>query len=112
MINGFEYETGPLDDTELQMVAQFVKGFSGKIGADNAVTSDQIIFGMKARGYKITGARVRKIIHYIRIKGLVKNLVATSKGYYIETDPDKIKEYVNGLKQRAAAITAVANSYT
>lgn len=109
MINGFEQITSPLTEHELELVPLFVKGLSNKIGKENAVKSSHILSAMQQ--YRLTGARIRKIINYIRINGLVKNLIASSDGYYIETNPEKIKKYVKSLRQRASAINAVADSY-
>lgn len=112
MIEGFEYITADLTDSELKLVAKFVKGFQDKIGVFKAVKSQKIISGFKKEyNIDLSGARVRKIINYIRINGLVPNLVATSKGYYIEPSPTKRKAYVNSLHQRAHAILAVAKSF-
>lgn len=113
MINGFEEETGPLTPSEMMMVGWFATSFSYHIGENQAVTSSKIIraYNSNHKDNLMSGPRVRKIINYIRTCKLVKNLVATSKGYYIENDPDKLKEYVNSLRQRADAILEVANSY-
>lgn len=111
MITGFEEETGTLTNEEMSMAQLFVKGFSTKIGEANAVKSSEIIAKLKVKGFTLTGARLRKIVNFIRINGWIKNLVATSKGYYIEPDPEKVQEYKQSLKQRAAAIIAVADSY-
>ena len=111
MLNGFEEETGPMTTEEISLVPLFVKGFEKRIGAANAVTATQIGFKLRGLGYHVHGARVRKIVNHIRMKGIVKNLVATSVGYYIENDPEKIREYVNSLRARASAIMAVADTY-
>lgn len=111
MINGFEEETGPLSTEEISLVPRLIKGFSHRIGEKNAITSDQIIYKLKAEGHKMSGPRLRKIVNHIRTKKILVNLIATSKGYYIETDPDKIRDYIDSLKARANAIMAVANSY-
>jgi hypothetical protein len=112
MITGFEEETQPLTEEEHAIVRLFVNSFTRRApGEANAITSQEIIAKMELVGCRMTGARVRKIINYIRINKLVRNLVATSKGYYVESDPEKIREYVKGLKERAAAILAVAESF-
>ena len=110
MINGFE-ETKPLTTTEFSMLPLFVKGLSTKIGEANAITNDQMIKALAAKSFYLTPARVRKIINHIRVKKLLKNLVATSNGYYIENDTEKLNTYIESLRQRADAILAVANSY-
>jgi hypothetical protein len=109
MLPGFEDITADLTQEELDLVPVFVKGFSDKIGEAKAITAFEICKALRDR--KISGARVRKIVNYIRMNKLVHNLVASSKGYYIETDPAKLAEYRRSLKLRARAINAVADSY-
>lgn len=106
MLSGFEDITAELTPDELALVPLFVKGFGDKLGEDRAITAAQITSKMK-----VPGPRVRKIVNYIRLKGMVRNLVATSKGYFIETDPSKIARYKQSLKARAQAINAVADSF-
>lgn len=110
MINEFE-ETNPLTSVEVSMIPLFVKGLSNKIGEGRAITNAEMVTALKSHGLEIYPARVRKIINHIRTQKLVKNLIATSKGYYIEVDQNKIKNYVESLRQRASAILEVANSY-
>ena len=88
-------------------------GLRTKVGQDKAVTSAEIIRVLKAEPYnfKINGARVRKVINYIRLNGIVRNLVATSKGYYIEQDPKAVELYKQSLRERIGAIEAVLNSF-
>jgi hypothetical protein len=111
MINGFENETGDLNEFELGLVPGFVKGFNTKQGKNNAITSKEIIRKYSDHGIKLTGARIRKIVNHIRTNGLVKNLIASSAGYYISNDPDELEAYKQSLIQRANAILAIANSY-
>lgn len=111
MIPGFEDITAKLSEEELSHIPLMVEAFKKKIGEGSAVTADTITRNYKRMGVKMEGPRVRKIVNYIRMKGLLPNLVATSKGYYIEPDPVKLKKYVMGLKMRAKAINAVADSY-
>lgn len=108
MIEGFEEQTKPLSDYEKKMVPGFVTAFSTRIGKENAISSEQIISGVKKTwGIDINGARVRKIVNHIRINGLVKRLVASSKGYYIENDDKELIKYLHSLAQRKSAIEGV-----
>lgn len=123
MLHGFEDITAELTPDELALVPLFVKGFGDKLGEENAVTSKQIIRSLEKRRINaiqsgedampvtVTGPRIRKIVNHIRMHGLVRNLVATSRGYFIETDPSKIAKYKQSLKARAKAINAVADSF-
>lgn len=40
----------------------------------------------------------------------MKCLVATSKGYYVASSPDELSEYIDSLKGREQAISAVRAS--
>ncbi|MBV5348868.1 hypothetical protein JZU61_04330 [bacterium] len=108
MIKNFEVETAPLTEYEEKtLLPVFVRGLAKKVGKDNAVTNKHIVKTMKAAMYKITDARVRKIINHIRIKGIVLGLIATSDGYYVATSEEELAEYEESLKGREDAIRAV-----
>lgn len=108
MLPGFENITADLTEYELGLVPVFVKGFSCKIGAENAVTSSQILERLGSR-YKLSGARVRKIVNHIRNKGLVPGLVASSSGYYVTNDPEELKRYIDSLDGRESEIRRIKN---
>lgn len=107
MIEGFDQETHELTQDEKLLVPKFIKSFSSHVGRENAVTSGKIISGFARKGILITGARVRKIINYIRRHDLVIGLVANSDGYYITRDPAEMWRYVQSLEQRIAAINQI-----
>ena len=112
MINGFEEYTNDLNVPEVKAMVIIAETISKKIGIENAVTNNEIIKGLKNnRDISLTPARVRKIINHIRLKKIVKRLVASKKGYYIENDNSKLAEYVEGLMHRSNSIKAVAESY-
>jgi len=111
MIEGFEDQTQPLNDYEKNLLLPvIIKGLNKKIGEENSITSKEIIRKLTNLGYKISGARLRKIINHIRINDLLICLMASSKGYWIETDTQKVMDYIISLEQRADSIQNVANS--
>ena len=93
-----------LTEEEQRHVPVFVKSFKQRVGRDKIISNSQIQKHFRNLGVKMPGARVRKIINYIRIKGLVKGLIATSKGYYVSNDPGELKKYIHSLHQRESAI--------
>lgn len=111
MIEGFDLHTAPLSDYEKQMAIVIANGLKNKVGKEMAVTSSHIIDKMKGAGWEISGSRLRKIINYIRINGMVRNLVSNSKGYYRTLKQKEVDKYVISLHQRAEAIRAVADSF-
>jgi len=100
MIQGFNEQTNPLNEEEIKLLPGFIKGLTTKIGKENSITNKEIRAKYKSIGINIPDARVRKIINHIRIKGYVKNLCATSNGYYVAKTKKEIEDYLKGLKER------------
>lgn len=101
MIIGFEDLTYDLTEIEQQVLLPIIiRGLLKKNGKEHAVTNKSIVAGMEKRGYKITDIRVRKIINYIRVKNLIPGLLASSKGYYVSTDPQEVAKYIQSLRER------------
>ena len=112
MLTGFEIETAPLTKQEEGVLMPLlVKGLITKIGKDNAITNKEIRTRLKERGVVISDARIRKIINFIRVNQLIKNLISTSKGYYIATTKEEVAEYIKSLEQREAAIRQLRKSF-
>ncbi len=110
MIKNFEKETHPLTDYELGILLPvLVRGLITKKGHDRAVTNGYIVATLKSE-YKITEARVRKIINHIRTHDLVPGLIATSEGYFIAETEAELVEYEESLKGREDAIREVRQS--
>lgn len=111
MIKGFEQYTQPLDDYERDVILPLlVRGLKTKIGKQQAIKNEAMISALKTRGLKkINPARIRKIINHIRVNGLIRNLVASSNGYYIELDLEERKKYAESIRQRAESMLAILN---
>ncbi len=110
MINNFEQQTEDLNEYEKDVLLPFfIKGLEKRIGEEKSITALEMERGLKKYGHKVSGARIRKIINYIRRKGLVSCLIASSKGYYIETDTNKLEDYIDSLIQRSEAIKHIAD---
>lgn len=111
MILGFEEETFELTDYETNVLTPvFVEILENRKGKKHSITSTRIIEIFKARDIKIDQARIRKIIHHIRVKALVKNLMATSKGYYIAENEAEMRIYIESLRQREDSIREIRKS--
>lgn len=74
-------------------------------------TKNQIVSGpeisasiYKHHGIKISGSLLRSMLHYIRVNGLVKCLVATTKGYYVTTNTLEMRVYLKSLTKRIKLI--------
>lgn len=112
MINGFEEQTHELTDDEKNKIIPILeRGFKRLVGKDDAMTSKDICDMIEnIHGIKVTGPRLRKMVNYIRIHDRVPLLMATSKGYYVATDQQEVIDYIKSLRDRANAITAVADA--
>lgn len=83
MINGFAQQTEPLNEYERDTLLPVIcRGLANKVGEAKAITNTAITSAMKGAGYQLTEARLRKIINHIRVHGMIRWLIATSKGYH------------------------------
>lgn len=108
MINGFEEYTEHLNEYERDtLLPLIIRGLQTKIGSKNAITNKKMIKALTSIGYDgLSEPRIRKIINYIRIQGLIINLVASSKGYYVENNIEERRRYVEGVQARAKSMLA------
>lgn len=107
-MKNFEEITRPLSDVERRAVPIIVERFRKRPGKTNVVTSKTMIDGLKEHfGIELNDSRIRKIIQYIRLNGLLIGLVATSSGYFLTQNPKDLEEWIESLKQREEAIRAI-----
>lgn len=113
MITNFEVITCELSETEKMLLAPLIAGLKRRTKS-NPITADEIIPNMnrylieKKADFKLTGARLRKIVNYIRVNHLLP-LMATSEGYYTAESVDEIKGQIKSLEERASAIQKAAD---
>lgn len=111
MLKGFEDFTAELSDYEREtLLPLFIQSFTPRVGRSKAVTNKEIVAALKKKGYKISDARVRKIINHIRTHDLVKGLIATSDGYYVSHDITEVADYCDSLAGRENEIHRVRES--
>lgn len=104
----FEPETSKLSEYEMdELMPVIVKCLQNKVGKENAVSNRFMVEKMQEHGYDISEVRVRKIINYIRIHGLIEHLMASNKGYYITEDKNEMSNYIQSLIGREEAIHEV-----
>ena len=111
MIKGFDDETSPLTDYELEKLVPVVAfGLKFHRGKKNAVTSTHICRALTGKGYKINGARLRKVVDHIRLNDIVSNVIASSKGYWVSDSRAEVMAHIDSLDSRARAILAVGDA--
>ena len=105
MIIGFEEETAPFNEDEKALVRVVIKGLANHVGEEEAIKGRAICLAVSQKYTKLTEARLRKIINFIRAKKILP-VIATSRGYYISHDKDVIKREIESLRGRQAGIQA------
>lgn len=105
MLNGFNDQTAPLTGKELEAIPTITNALSNAKGKANAIYNQRL---QRLTGFN--SARIRKCINYIRTRGLVECLIATSKGYYIADTEKELLEYEDSLLCRATSILDVKYS--
>lgn len=95
--------TYSLTDYDLNVLLPLlIKGLEQKKEKTNAVTANQIVWGLQRNGLKITKRHVFRLIGYIRMNDLVVGLMASSVGYYITNNEQELIKYEKRLMSREA----------
>lgn len=109
-IRNFEKETAVLTEHEKEKILpDLIQMIKRRTGQGRAITSTDIILEWKGQA-NIDPPRVRKLINYIRNKGLVNGLVASSKGYYVAQTREDMEAYMESLQGREDALKALRKS--
>ena len=114
MIQNFEEITEDLKPFEIDTILPLlIGGFKTHYKA-NPVKEPDICKGLNTYfannriKYKMSGAKVRKYVNYIR-KNSILPLIATSKGYYVSDDKQEIVNQIKSMEQRSSGILDAAN---
>lgn len=111
MVIGFEDLTAHLSEDEIKVAEALAEKLATLKGPEQAMNNRQLRDYLWSIGVYTSAVRMRRMINYIRINSLVRNLVASSRGYYVAEKWEEVERYVSSLRQRASAILAVAQSY-
>jgi predicted RNase H-related nuclease YkuK (DUF458 family) len=115
MITNFEEITQELNEEELKLLSLIVRGFKN-YSKENPIKAPDIVSRLNKflinnkieTSIKITEARLRKYVNYIRQNTLLP-LIATSKGYFVSYDVEEIRAQIKSLEERAKSIKDAAN---
>lgn len=111
MVINFEEYTATLSEGEVVMAEWLATQLPTHVGKEKAISNYRLRWMLFEKHGNVTPARVRKLINYIRINCLVENLIASSAGYYVASTREEVETYVLSLRQRAASIMHVAESF-
>ena len=115
-ITNFEDFTNELNDKELEILPLVIHSFR-KYDKDSPIKSAEIVKKMniylQERDYKIkmTGARLRKMVNFIRSNSLLP-LIATSKGYFTSKNKETVEKQIQSLLERSRSIRLCADGLT
>lgn len=112
MVIGFEEYTASLSEGEVAIAEWLATELPKYVGKKKAVSNHRLRWILFDKCGRVTPSRVRKMINYIRINCLVANLIANNAGYYVAETQEEVETYVHSLRQRAASIMHVAQSFT
>ena len=120
MVRGFEDITKELTQKELKAARKIANALRGRMGVKNAITNKEMMAAMESYGMPVDStARMRKIIQYIRITGLVKGLCSSSKGYWKAATKDELHatfismiERIKSQQETAASIKRDLDTWT
>jgi hypothetical protein len=106
MLTGFETITVNLSDEERRVhVPLLINGLREFcVGKANVANNRKLRDAFKAAGHTVGSARLRKLISYIDTHGLLPELVANEKGYYLATTVKEVQDYISSLEGRVAII--------
>jgi len=110
MVENFAPITDPLTQSELDLVEPIAAGLARRTEA-NPIKGADICAAINAKyelKFKFEESRLRKIINYIRCKGILP-VIATSRGYYTAQTVEEIRSQIASLRDRAAGINAAAD---
>lgn len=110
MIKGFDNETAPLNEYEERTLLPIIANWLKQTNKLKPIINKKATMFLNNKGYKINEARFRKIVNAIRMRDIVPNVVATSKGYYVSSDAEEVAAYIQSLRDRAGAINAMADA--
>ena len=101
MIKGFEEFTIELNEKDIPAVDLIIKGLNAHVGKEKAVSNAKIRSVLKNNYYiKLSDAKVRKIIQYIRQENRVKRLCSNSSGYYVAKNKQEFLDWTTSMEQR------------
>ncbi len=111
LIKGFEYITRKISEKEYKALEFLTSHLRAtlKPGEENAVTNNKMQKVLKRAGFKVSSARVRQLIHFIRAFGIIEPLISTSKGYFLARSIEQLEKYIESLEQRIRSIQEIVD---
>ena len=112
MIEEFEDFTAELTvDEKGKLLPLVVDILKSRQGVRWAITNKEICESLRGSNIpRVSGPRIRKVIHYIRENGLVPHLIATSRGYYVAETIQDVEDYIESLRKRNRSVGRIIDA--
>jgi|GEM_PF-1507058 len=107
MIEGFEIETQDLTEKDIELSRYVWQALNRSFNQGRSIKNREISAYVKnVAGVSLSGSRIRKMINWMHVKGYLRGLVATSKGYKKAESVEEMQNYVDSPQGRVDAISA------
>ena len=122
MIRNFEKYTHEMTLSERTVVIPWlIKILILAVGKKNAVIGKDLVnqfndaqenlyHSWDDKIVKTEAARIRKLIHILRVSDTIPLLIASAKGYYISDEKEEIETYIGSIEDRLRAIHKIRRS--
>jgi len=101
MIRGFEEFTKDLNKKEKRAARIMAEMLPESLGKIHTITNKTMSKYLLVKcNLKISGPRIRKILHYLRVTHKLRRFIGSGKGYYVATNIKDLKDYRDGLSDR------------
>lgn len=110
-MNPINVEYKSLTDNEKKVYPYIIELLSSAQCYDDAITGATIAKKCsELYNIRITGPSLRRMIRRIRVLGEVDRLIASPKGYWVESNEKKIHEYIDQQFYKAESFIQIGRS--
>jgi hypothetical protein len=77
------------------------------------VNNAALVAMLEVNGFKrVKDSEIRRIIHWLRVKGKFQWILANQKGYFYSESEEDLKVYLSTLKKKINSMREVARSFS
>lgn len=111
MLINFEEYTRDLTSKDIREIKLVAELLSKATSPEKAITNKSIRISLFVnKETLIKDSKIRKIIHWIRSRHMIKRVIATSKGYYIATNDEEFIKWIRSMEQRRNSLQEVIDA--
>jgi len=104
-MKNFEELTHELNDDEKRIAVLLCQLFREKPGKKNTFKNHDLRQWLEKEHFEpISGPRLRKVIQFIRLNGMLIGLIASHSGYWLTEDPEELRSWIESMQERENAV--------